>query len=74
MKNQYTTRNLKEALRSGPFAWPGRESNVDRAIEYAVRRKQETGRSYIVTDFGHSAMDCKENRKAYEPHAIVFKS
>ena len=23
MKNQYTTRNLKEALRSGPFAWPG---------------------------------------------------
>jgi ribose 5-phosphate isomerase len=53
---------------------PATAARIERAIAYATKRKQETRKSYFVTDFGHSAMDCPMNRAAYKPCKIIFKS
>lgn len=31
--------------------------------EYAQRRANETGRAYIVSDYGHAMLDCTGNRR-----------
>ena len=53
---------------------PNTAARIERAIAYAMQRKRETKVSYLVTDFGHSAMDCPLSRAAYKDNTIIFKS
>jgi len=42
-----------------------------RAIAYANRRHRETGRRYIVSQFGHAWLDCAHNRRGFRECGFV---
>lgn len=46
------------------------------AIAYANRRHMETGRRYIVSQFGHAWMDCAHNRRGFAElgFAVFYRS
>ncbi|WP_176125795.1 hypothetical protein [Paraburkholderia youngii] len=45
-------------------------------IDYAKRRRKETGRAYIVSSFGRALLDCPHNRALLKrlDETIIYRS
>jgi hypothetical protein len=39
---------------------------VQKAVEYATKRRAETGYAYIVSNEGHAMLDCANNRRVFK--------
>lgn len=49
---------------------------MDKALEYADKRRAETGQGYIVSDYGRVLLDCPGNRRVLRElgEDIVYRS
>jgi hypothetical protein len=55
--------------------WAEMTETIENAVAYAIRRRRETGRPYIVSAQGHALLDCPANRKlCREFGGVIFRS